>query len=257
LSEEWLGDGIVTEQTPQEFHLDDNRLIAPGTRISRSMAEVLFLFILFCIFRGSWSLQGVTEDFVLILGRTAKTVGSSLRKLSDLTLLSYFRSGQKMLVSLNLSHEFIQSLLVRLFGASFSTEQPEFSMISLDSLGFIPVNLDFDNFLVFLSNYEKYLDTEIETINSHLSWLDELDMWEKEVTKIDFKHLDRSNPLVVFAESLVSRFEFAEKNSVNRPRPEQLTKIISQALSENLTILPWVETLDFRNEVMRVDKGIL
>lgn len=105
----------MTEQTPQESHLDDNRLITPGTRISRSMAEVLFLFILFCIFRGSWSLQGVTEDFVLILGRTAKTVGSSLRKLSDLTLLSYFRSSQKMLVSLNLSHEFIQSLLVRCF----------------------------------------------------------------------------------------------------------------------------------------------
>jgi len=247
----------LTEQTPQEIPLDDNRLITPRTRISRSMAEVLFLFILFCLFRGSWSLRGVTEDFVLILDRTAKTVGSSLQKLSDLTLLSYFRSGQKMLVSLNLTHEFIQSLLVRLFGASLPTEQPEFSMISLASLGFIPVNLDFDNFLVFLTNYEHFLDAELATIDSHLTWLDELSVWEEEVTKIDFKCLDRSNPLVVFAETLVSRFEFAEKNSVNRPRPEQLSKIISQALSENQVFLPWVETLDFRNEVMRVDKGIL
>lgn len=220
------------------------------------MAEVLFLFILFCLFRGSWSLQGVTEDFVLILNRTAKTVGSSLRKLSDLTLLSYFRSGQKMLVSLNLSHEFIQSLLVRLFGASLPSETPEFSMISLDSLGFIPVNLDFENFLVFLTNYEHHLNAELAAIDSHLAWLEELDTWEEEVTKIDFKSLDRSNPLVVFAETLVSRFEFAEKNSVNSLRVEELSKIISQTLAENRVFLPWVETLDFRNEVMRVDEGI-
>ncbi|MBK5114571.1 MAG: hypothetical protein JJE41_13185, partial [Candidatus Heimdallarchaeota archaeon] len=72
-----------------------------------------------------------------------------------------------------------------------------------------------------------------------------------------FKQLDRNNPLVAFAESLVSRFEFAEKNSVNRPPPEQLSKIVSQALAEHQTILPWTETVDFRNEVMRVDEGFL
>ena len=247
----------MSEQTPLELQLDDNCLITPGTRFSRSVAEVLLLLILLCILRGSWSLKGVTNDLVSILNRTEKTIGSSLSRLSDLTLISYFRSGQKMLVSLNLSHEFIQSLLVRLFGASLPTEQPDFSVVSLDSLGFIPANLDFEKFLVFLSNFEKHLDSELETLKSHLAWLEELDAWEKEVIQIDFKQLDHNNPLVVFAESLVCRFEYADETTVNRPRPEQLFKIVSQALAENQTILPWFETVDFRNEVMRVDEGFL
>lgn len=247
----------MTEQTPLEFQLDDNRLITPGTRFTRTMSEVLLLLILLCVLRGSWSLMGVINEFILILKHTAKTIGSSLRKLSDLTLISYFRSGQKMLVSLNLSHEFVQSLLIRLFGASLPAEIADFSAVSLGSLGFIPVDLDFENFLVFLSNYEDFLDSEIAAIKSHLSWLKELDSWEEEVIKIDYRQLDRSNPLVVFAETLVSRFEFAEKNSVNRLRLDELSKIISQALAENQVILPWDETLDFRNEVLRVDEGFL
>jgi len=143
-----------------------------------------------------------------------------------------------------------------LFGASLPAEIADFSSISLASLGFIPVDLDFANFLVFLSNYEDFLDSKIATTKSHLSWLEELDSWEEEVTKIDFKSLDRSNPLVVFAETLVSRFDFADKNTVNSPRVEELSKIISQSLAENRVFLPWVETLDFRNEVLRVDEGI-
>ena len=247
----------MVEVTPEELHLDDNRLITPGTKFIRSMAEVLLLFILLCIFRGSWSLRGVTNDFVSILNRTEKTIGSSLRRLSELTLISYFRSGQSMLVSLNLSHEFVQSLLVRLFGTVLPADTSNLSDVSLESLGFFPANLDFERFLVFLSNLEKHLDSKLETLNSHLVWLEELDAWEKAVTQVDFKQLDRNNPLVAFAESLVSRFEFAEKNSVNRPRPEQLSKIVSQALAEYRTILPWDETVDFRNEVMRVDEGFL
>ena len=247
----------MVEVTPEELPLDDNRLITPGTKLTRSMAEVLLLLILLCIFRGSWSLRGVINDFVSILNHTEKTIGSSLRKLSDLTVISYVRSGQKMLVSLNLSHEFTQSLLVRLFGASLPSERPDFSTISIGSLGFIPANLDFERFLLFLSNFEKHLDFKLETLSSHLVWLEELDAWEKAVTQVDFKQLDRNNPLVAFAESLVTRFEFADENTVNRPSFEQLSKIVSQALAEHRTILPWDETVDFRNEVMRVDEGFL
>ena len=98
--------------------------------------------------------------------------------------------------------------------------------------------------------------SEIAATKSHLSWLKELDRWEEEVIKIDYKQLDRSNPLVIFAESLTSRFEFAEKNSVNRLRFEEFSKIISQAFAENQVILPWDETLDFRNEVLRVDDDV-
>lgn len=221
------------------------------------MAEVLLLVIFTNILSCKWSLVGVINDFIFSSGHTAKTIGTGLRKLADLSLLDYTRVGQNKQINLNFEHEFIQSLLIRAFGFLPPKQPYNFDEFDLASSGFIPANLDFDGALDFFTSYELHLTSEIEQYNSWLAWIDNWNSWSEEVQQTDFDLLDSDNPLVSFTESLVYRFEQAASQSVNHPTVQEMSDIISKLLSEEQVIPPWISEIEFLSEKMKVDKDVL
>lgn len=230
-----------------------------GVKFTRSMSELLLFLLFYCLLSNDWSPSRLNSLLASSFGRTPKTIGSSLRMLSDLSLLSYSSAGQGKSLSPSLSHEFIQSLLLRSFGffPPKNLDSFDFSSFDFPSHGFLPANLNFSDAISFFSRYESFLDFELDQYRSWLDWIDFWSDWSSDASSIDFNYPDSNNFLVAFAETLFSRFDALTQISVNPPNGPQLAEIISKTLSEQRIHPPWLLEFDPRFESMRVDKEVL
>ncbi len=106
------------------------------------MEEVLYTLITFFFLSGESKLPNVVDDLIQALDRSPNAIGTSLKSLEKLDLISYYREGKYRTVELNLENEFLKSVIVRFFGFSDYTKM-KCKKLKRIIIGFYPI-LDFD-----------------------------------------------------------------------------------------------------------------
>jgi len=221
--------------------LSSPREIGISNKFTRSMEEVLLTLLLLCSVQNKWSTKGLVNQLITLTGRTPKTTGTTLQKLATMGLLDYSKQGRGQNISLNFSSEFIQEMLVTLFGfteeESANSDKFKFHF----NKGLIPANLNFTKYTAFLEKLLEEADEEIREYKYYLEWIADQNCWTEEMkSELENPTKVTNNPIFQVAEDLVNKFELQEENYINGITIPIQKKIILERLESERLALPWV-----------------
>ncbi len=205
------------------------------------MEEILVTLLLLCSVQNKWSTKGLVNQLITITGRTPKTIGTTLQKLATMGLLDYSKQGRGQNISLDFSTNFLQEVLVILFGfteeESANSDEDRFHFNN----GLIPANLNFSKYTTLIEELLEETDEEIREYKHYLEWIEDQKRWAEEM-KLELENPTKAanHPIFQFAEDLVSKIELQKENYINGiPIPIQKKFILERLESERAT-LPWV-----------------
>ncbi len=225
---------FTTEQT-------SNSKIGISVKFTRSMEEVLLTLLLLCSVQNKWSAIGLVNQLIAFTGRTAKTIGTTLQKLANMNLINYSKQGRDQNISLNFSNEFLQIMLVTLFG--FTEEESENSDEEKFHFnnGLLPANLNFSKYVSLLEELLEETDEEIRDYKHYLEWIADQNRWAEEM-KLELEDSAEiaNNPIFQFADDLVNKFENEVGNHVNGLTFPIQKKFVLDRLKADRVELPWV-----------------
>ncbi|RLI64077.1 hypothetical protein DRO91_08035 [Candidatus Heimdallarchaeota archaeon] len=226
-------------------NLDQTSTILEGLKhfkITSSMEEILLTLLFLCIIENKWSVTGFVQALVKITGRTPKTIGVTLQKLDNMKIIEYGRDGQNRRITINFTNEFVQTLLVTLFGFTEQNTNDDIDEHPPFKRGFFPANVNFSAAIEQINRLIKNTDEEIQEIRGYLQWISEQEQWVKKVKDVDFDdpiELEQ-NPLYQFAEEIIFGFRREEKNHVNGLTVSLQKEIIHKKLESERLQIPWL-----------------
>jgi len=215
--------------------------IGIDTKFTRAMEEIFLTLIFLCIIRNEWSAKGLVQKLITLTDRTPKTVGVTLEKLADLSLIKYTNDGRGKKVTINLPYEFVQVVLVFFFGFAEEEYKRRKQQTFPVNNGIFPANLNFEKTIALLEKLILETDEEIKEYSYYLEWISEQYKWQQEVSEIDLQEPAEAinNPLYQFAEDLVSKFERETSHYADGLTFQRQKKIILEKLEIEKEQLPW------------------
>ena len=148
-------------------------------KFSPVMEEVLLTLLVFFILSGNKIMKDVVSDLQRLLKRSPNSVGTALKTLSTLDIISYYREGQYRVVNLHIDNEYVKSLLTRFFGMHLITQNTSAEELIEKVNGFYPMKIASE----VIKNFQYGIRIIEDQINKYQSWLDWYESL-KETTKL-------------------------------------------------------------------------
>ncbi len=205
------------------------------------MEEVLYTLITFFFLSGESKLPNVVDDLIQALDRSPNAIGTSLKSLEKLDLISYYREGKYRTVELNLENEFLKSVIVRFFGFSDYTKM-KCKKLKRIIIGFYPI-LDFDKMRVLFQAETKRLDSLLDDHQYLFDWIrkiEELERLAKTTYSVD--DCAEGNPILLFIDQIVCLMKVQQEQQSSDLSFQELTEIVTEVVAEFKEIPPWLDT---------------
>ena len=210
-------------------------------KFSPVMEEVLLTLLVFFILNGNKIMKDVVSDLKRLLKRSPNSVGTALKTLSTLDIISYNREGHYRVVNLHIDNEFVKSLLTRFFGMHLITKNTSAEELIEKVNGFYPMKIASE----VTKNFQFGIRIIEDQINKYQSWLDWHDSL-KEATKLTSSSSkisdiisDENNLLTQFSQKIISKIEEKQGTQTAKLTSEEISKIISKIVQDHQKIPPW------------------
>jgi DNA-binding transcriptional ArsR family regulator len=224
----------------------DNK-IRSQTKFTPVMEEVLLSLLVLFILSGEITRTQIVKKLCQLLGRSPNAVGSSLKALAELGLLTYGRQGRGMAATLSLENEFVLSLIIRFFG--FRQEWLEFEDVDdflTNPIGFIPITSNYPEFIHLLEQKTTLLRSRLQEYQEWLNWLDKLKKLEsftdKNSKRTTLTGESKTDPFHQLSQKIVSKIALIESRQVTPITKEQLTTLLTDLLKQEQDFPPWINS---------------
>lgn len=205
------------------------------------MEEVLYALLTFFFLSGESKLTNVVNDLIDVLERTPKTIGSVLKSLEQLDLLTYYRDGRYKTVELHLENEFLKSFIIRFFGFSDYTKM-KCKKLKRIIIGFYPIP-DFGNMKILFQDETNRLDSLLDEDHYLFDWMNKIEELEK-LAKITHSvdSCVEGNPILLFIDQIVSSITAQQEQQSSDLSFLELTEIVAEVVAEFKEIPPWLDS---------------
>jgi len=207
------------------------------------MEEVLYTLLTFFFLCGKSKLTNVVNDLINVLDHTPKTIGSTLKSLEQLDLITYYQDGRYRTVELNLENAFLKSIIARFFGLTDYTKM-KCKKLKRMLVGFYPI-LDFEETMTMFRNETKRLDDLIHEHQYLFNWIHKIEELERLAkTTNSVEGFPDGNPILLFIDRLVSAIDFQQSIQTSDLSGQQLTEIVTEIVEEFKEIPPWSDNAE-------------
>ncbi len=226
------------------------------------MEEVLLTLQLLFILNFTCKFVNIVGFLCRFLDRSPNAIGSSLKSLANLGLITYYRSGRRRVVDLQLDHPFLSSALFRFFGfnAWLANKLDSEDGCSDDhSFGFLPSAENVPKFLTFLQLKERTVDKSIAEYQEWFEWVKKIKRtiaYAKDSKREESDDYD-DNSLQLFSEEVVSRINQVEITRANDLNDKELIEIILSVFTDYQELPPWLDESSIGPHSLMVDDFIL
>ncbi len=205
------------------------------------MEEVLYTLLTFFFLIGKSKLTNVVNDLINILDHTPKTIGSTLKSLEQLDLITYYQDGRYRTIELHLENEFLKSAIARFFGVADFTKT-KCKKLKRMLIGFYPI-IDFEETMAMFRDETQRLDDLIQEHQYLFTWIHKIEEIERLAkTTNSVKGLPDGNPILMFIDQLVSAINFQQSIQTSDLSGQDLTEIVTEIVEEYKEIPPWLDT---------------